>query len=184
MAFQPLLRQRAVVPTAIAATAFTTLLYPRTTVHAEAPPSQTQLTRKPIYDDLPPLRQKPDQPTQNSSSSPSPTTSPTPTDRLASQIKRARLSIQQYSTDAESRFNALMSTLLHGERTFTSTIASLAPPPQSNEHLMPGALYVLHNLPQPQHPPPRHGAGGSRGGSSVGGAAVYDEECWGSGVGV
>lgn len=36
-----------------------------------------------------------------------------------------------------------MSLLLTQERSFTSTIASLAPPPGSHERLMPGALYVL-----------------------------------------
>ncbi|KAL8949015.1 MAG: hypothetical protein Q9222_004838, partial [Ikaeria aurantiellina] len=36
-----------------------------------------------------------------------------------------------------------MSHLLSQERSFTSTIASLAPPLESNERIMPGALYVL-----------------------------------------
>ncbi|KAL9608317.1 MAG: hypothetical protein Q9167_006838 [Letrouitia subvulpina] len=36
-----------------------------------------------------------------------------------------------------------MSSLLTQERSFTQTIASLAPPPESHEHIMPGALYVL-----------------------------------------
>ena len=36
-----------------------------------------------------------------------------------------------------------MSALLHQERAFTQTIASLAPPPETHERIMPGALYVL-----------------------------------------
>ena len=36
-----------------------------------------------------------------------------------------------------------MSAVLDQERTFTQTIASLAPPPEAHEPIMPGALYVL-----------------------------------------
>ena len=36
-----------------------------------------------------------------------------------------------------------MASLLTHERSFTQTIASLAPPPESRERVMPGALYVL-----------------------------------------
>ncbi len=36
-----------------------------------------------------------------------------------------------------------MSAFLAHERSFTNTIASLAPPPESHERLMPGGLYVL-----------------------------------------
>ena len=36
-----------------------------------------------------------------------------------------------------------MSSVLHQERAFTQTIASLAPPPETHERIMPGALYVL-----------------------------------------
>jgi organizing structure protein 2 len=44
---------------------------------------------------------------------------------------------------AEDKVNELMDSALHLESSFTSTIASLAPPPQSGEKLMPGSLYVL-----------------------------------------
>ncbi|KAL8833846.1 MAG: hypothetical protein Q9170_004068 [Blastenia crenularia] len=140
MAARPLLRQRAVVPTAVAACALTTLLYPSTTIHAEAPPETPSFSRKPIYDDLPPLRSKPQQNPPNPESS---SRTPTPTDRLASQVRRARLTLHDYSTATEARFNSLMSSILTLDRTFTSTIASLAPPPESHERIMPGALYVL-----------------------------------------
>jgi len=43
----------------------------------------------------------------------------------------------------ETRVNSMMDSFLHLENSFTSTIASLAPPPQSGEKLIPGALYVL-----------------------------------------
>jgi organizing structure protein 2 len=43
----------------------------------------------------------------------------------------------------ETRVNSVMDSFLHLENSFTSTIASLAPPPQSGEKLMPGTLYVL-----------------------------------------
>ncbi|KAL8872061.1 MAG: hypothetical protein Q9174_002242 [Haloplaca sp. 1 TL-2023] len=130
--------QRAMVSTAITASAITTLFWPRANVHAEAPP-EPSLSRKPIYDDLPPLRSKP----KPTSPEPSSTTSATPTDRLASQVKQARLTLHKYSSSTEARFNDLMAALLHQERSFTSTIASLAPPLESNERIMPGALYVL-----------------------------------------
>ncbi|KAL8683512.1 MAG: hypothetical protein Q9186_000552 [Xanthomendoza sp. 1 TL-2023] len=127
---------------AITACAITTILWPKTIVYAEAPPEDTQqqqLSRKPIYDDLAPLHSKP----QHQPQSPNPSSSPTPTTRLAHQIQHLRLSIHAYSSTAESRFNTLMSTLLTQERSFTSTIASLAPPLESHERIMPGALYVL-----------------------------------------
>jgi len=44
---------------------------------------------------------------------------------------------------AEDKVNSFMDSALDLESSFTSTIASLAPPPQSGEKLMPGALYVL-----------------------------------------
>jgi organizing structure protein 2 len=44
---------------------------------------------------------------------------------------------------AETKVNSMMDSFLHLENSFTSTIASLAPPPQSGEKLMPGSLYIL-----------------------------------------
>jgi len=44
---------------------------------------------------------------------------------------------------AENKVNNVMDSALHLESSFTSTIASLAPSPQSGEKLMPGTLYVL-----------------------------------------
>ncbi|KAL9021482.1 MAG: hypothetical protein Q9185_001379 [Variospora sp. 1 TL-2023] len=148
MAARPLLRQRALVPTLAAACAITTLLYPRTTIHAEAPappPGPPQLShKKPIYDDLPPLRSNPHpQPFAHQQQQQPHSAPKSPTDRLATQIRRARLTLHAYTSAGESRVNDLMSLVLRQERSFTSTIASLAPPPGSRERLMPGALYVL-----------------------------------------
>lgn len=43
----------------------------------------------------------------------------------------------------EDRVNQLMSAFLTQEQNFTSTVAALAPPPQTGERLLPGILYVL-----------------------------------------
>lgn len=100
----------------------------------------SQLVRKPIYSNLPSVPQ-PRKSGPPSSDSPSP--SPTPTDRLATQIRTGRLFIHAYAKIAEDRTNAFMSNVLKQEQSLTSTIASLAPPLESGERLMPGALYVL-----------------------------------------
>ncbi|KAM7208064.1 micos subunit MIC26 [Naviculisporaceae sp. PSN 640] len=68
---------------------------------------------------------------------------PTPTDRLAAQIRRARLFLYQQACTAEDAVNAGMSRAFDLEQSFTSTIASLAPPRESNEKVMPGLIYVL-----------------------------------------
>jgi len=100
-----------------------------------------QLARKPIYDDLALIR-KPAKstPTPSEDSSTRPLT---PTDRLATQIGQVRKLIYAHTLTAEDRINAFMSSVLHQEKAFTQTIASLAPPPESHERIMPGALYVL-----------------------------------------
>ncbi|KAI9846862.1 MAG: hypothetical protein M1837_003474 [Sclerophora amabilis] len=78
----------------------------------------------------------------DTSSTSSPET-PTPTDRLAGQIKRARLFLHAHAAGAEDRLNDMMTSFLQLETSFTSTVASLAPPKESGERLMPGAIYVL-----------------------------------------
>lgn len=100
-----------------------------------------QLARKPIYDDLALIR-KPAKSTPTSSEDSS-TRPLTPTDRLATQIGQVRKFIYAHTLTAEDRINAFMSSVLHQEKAFTQTIASLAPPPESHERIMPGALYVL-----------------------------------------
>jgi organizing structure protein 2 len=71
------------------------------------------------------------------------TRAPTPTDRLAAQIRQARLFIYAQACVAEDAVNETMARAFAAERSFTSTIASLAPPRESGERLMPGLIYVL-----------------------------------------
>ncbi|KAK3329668.1 apolipo protein O-domain-containing protein [Apodospora peruviana] len=68
---------------------------------------------------------------------------PTPTDRLAAQIRLGRLFLYRQACTAEDAVNRGMSRAFDLEQSFTSTIASLAPPRESNEKLMPGLIYVL-----------------------------------------
>lgn len=68
---------------------------------------------------------------------------PTPTDRLAAQIKETRLFLHKYAVQAEDGVNNVMNKVLQLESDFTSTIASLAPPKGSNEKVLPGSVYVL-----------------------------------------
>ncbi|KAL2137555.1 hypothetical protein VTI28DRAFT_9069 [Corynascus sepedonium] len=161
------LLQRRVAPLAAAALVGSAALYPRT-AHAEAP-SDRQYPRKPIYDDdfdtVPATKPAPT-PAPNSSPSEEPldvattpapappafehdvttavrTRAPTPTDRLAAQIRRARLFAYAQACVAEDAVNGAMARAFALERSFTSTIASLAPPRESGEKLMPGLVYVL-----------------------------------------
>lgn len=69
--------------------------------------------------------------------------SPTPTDRLAKQIGKTRIFLYGHVEAVENKVNEFMDSVLHLENSFTSTIASLAPSPQSGEKLMPGSLYIL-----------------------------------------
>ncbi|KAF2660711.1 mitochondrial protein-like protein [Lophiostoma macrostomum CBS 122681] len=127
-----------------------TLIYAPRQLHAEEPPLDSPLNRKPIYDDAPldqtaPAPPTPVPTTPRDSLSPSPTTPyrPTPTDRLAVQIGHARLFLYQQSTTAESLLNSALTSALRLEHSFTSTVRSLAPPASSSEKVVPGALYVL-----------------------------------------
>jgi organizing structure protein 2 len=120
------------------------------TVHAEAP------SKKPIYDDFELL------PTTTNVTIISPPSTvaqavaapaadeetsrprrPAPTDRLAVQIGRARMFLHKHTVKAEDAINSAMDRAFSLEQSFTSTIASLAPPKESGEKLMPGAVYVL-----------------------------------------
>lgn len=59
------------------------------------------------------------------------------------QVRSARLALYGYSVEAEKGFNAFMTRSLNLERDFTATVASLAPPPQVNEPVVPGLIYTL-----------------------------------------
>lgn len=58
-------------------------------------------------------------------------------------MRRARLFFYDQSLATESAINDFMSRILHAETSFTTTIANLAPPKESGEHLLPGLVYVL-----------------------------------------
>jgi MICOS complex subunit MIC26 len=68
---------------------------------------------------------------------------PTPTDRLAEQIGKARMFLYKQAVVVEDKVNEAVDSAFHLEQSFTNTIASLAPPRESGEKLMPGAIYVL-----------------------------------------
>lgn len=68
---------------------------------------------------------------------------PTPTDRLAVQIGKARLALYRFAVCTEDKVNQTMDSAFDLEQSFTSTIASLAPSRESGEKLMPGTIYVL-----------------------------------------
>ena len=68
---------------------------------------------------------------------------PTPTDRLAEQIGRARLFLYKQAVAAEDGVNAAVDKAFNLEKSFTETVASLAPSRESGEQLMPGLVYVL-----------------------------------------
>ncbi|EMD00126.1 hypothetical protein BAUCODRAFT_63573 [Baudoinia panamericana UAMH 10762] len=141
MAFHQLLRPHAAPLAALSAAL---VLYP----------TKTRL-RKPIYDipadeptpaDIsattpPPASGITDKPQDE----PSPLTPrrPSPTDRLAAEIRRGRLLLHSYAVRAEDAVNGGMDRFMSAEHSFTSTVASLAPPKESNEKLLPGSIYVL-----------------------------------------
>ncbi|ERS95573.1 hypothetical protein HMPREF1624_08089 [Sporothrix schenckii ATCC 58251] len=160
--------QTAAAPVAATLLLGGTMLYPRA-AYAEVPDNY----RKPIYDDYdapatsatltstPTLASTDD---TSSSSSPSDASSiipsfssaasepptavrrprgPTPTDRLAGQIGRARLFLYRQACKAEDGVNRTADQLFGLERSLTETLASLAPSRESGERLLPGAVYVL-----------------------------------------
>ena len=109
--------------------------------------------RKPIYDTATPLPSA----REISSTTPPPASGitekpqeeatrprgPSPTDRLATQIKKSRLFVHGWAVKAEDTLNSGMDRVMDAEHSFTSTVASLAPPKESNEKLLPGGIYVL-----------------------------------------
>ena len=127
----------------------------------------TPQSKKPIYDDydappttatLPDLaKPAPPPPTSttsaitsmvlgNSTATPVETTTgrfPTPTDRLAGHVRLARLWLHARASTAETGLDTLLTRLFDAETRAASTLASVAPAPESGERLMPGAVYVL-----------------------------------------
>lgn len=68
---------------------------------------------------------------------------PTPTDRLEKQIRRARLWLHGQTVAAENQFNRGLTWAFKKETNIANTIASLAPSAESGEQLLPGLIYVL-----------------------------------------
>ncbi|ROT36810.1 hypothetical protein SODALDRAFT_314403 [Sodiomyces alkalinus F11] len=162
MAARVLLQRRAVATLMLGGVALTP-----TALFAESPDAARH-RRKPIYDDfditatkaLPPpsaATEEPAAPSSSVVSTPLPVTitqdrdhrephqphGPSPTDRLAVQIGKARLFLYRHALRAEDAVNRTMDRAFHLEQSFTNTIASLAPPRESGEKLMPGTIYVL-----------------------------------------
>lgn len=121
------------------------MLKPASALSQPSASHTSQLNRKPIYDDAPldTTAPSPTQPAAPSVPSSQPTYRPTPTDRLATYIRSARLALYQQSVRAEDGVNNALTETLRLEHSFTSTIRSLAPPKESGERVFPGALYVL-----------------------------------------
>lgn len=111
----------------------------------ENPLTQLQSKRKPIYDDEPaaPSTADSETPAIPPTTVTRPAKSLSPTDRLAVQIGKARLFLYAHVSAAETKINSGMASILDLENSFTSTVASLAPPKESGEKLMPGSIYVL-----------------------------------------
>ncbi|KAK3697609.1 hypothetical protein LTR37_017347 [Vermiconidia calcicola] len=130
-------------------------LYPKTSVYAEERPSDPvqKIRRKSIYDSPNPVPSAHDisattpPPASGITNIPqednAPRRGPSPTDRLATQVKNSRLFVHGYAVAAEDAVNSGMDKFMFAEHSFTSTIASLAPPKESNEKLLPGGIYVL-----------------------------------------
>ncbi|KAL6828615.1 apolipo protein O domain-containing protein [Trichoderma camerunense] len=145
MAARVLLQRRSFAP--LAAAALGGIAFSPAVVFAEAP------KRKPIYDEvefhspLPvapsPPAVLPSQPINDNADEEPASRVPTPTDRLAVQIGRARLFLYDVAVAAENKVNQTMDSAFDLEQSFTRTIASLAPPRESGEKLMPGGIYVL-----------------------------------------
>ncbi|KAK2766291.1 hypothetical protein FQN54_007808 [Arachnomyces sp. PD_36] len=158
MSFRPMLQQRVVTPVAATLLAGGIVLYPRRTAYAEAPRGSSN--RRPIYDDPLPPQNEPapiqdaepqqSQPLNTSSTSlskpatiPSTINATSVSNALTSEVRQARLFLYAHCLAAENGINDLLSRILHIESAFTSTVASLAPSPESGERLLPGSIYVM-----------------------------------------
>lgn len=59
------------------------------------------------------------------------------------EVRRARKALYARFSRAEESVNRFLSAALAHETSIANTIASLAPPPQSGEKVLPGLIYVL-----------------------------------------
>ncbi|KAK9436284.1 MICOS subunit [Metarhizium brunneum] len=151
MAARVLMQRRSLAP--LATIALGGLAFAPATVLAEGPVDK----KKPIYDDL-------DAPSANDAPAPAAPIKalqfskppaeeepkkekkprgPSPTDRLAVHIGKARMALYRFAVCTENKVNETMDSAFNLEQSFTNTIASLAPSRESGEKLMPGTIYVL-----------------------------------------
>ncbi|KAK5048198.1 hypothetical protein LTR84_005868 [Exophiala bonariae] len=112
------------------------------TAFAEAPAEDELPDKKPIYSPYPVAPTTPKPSPTSPGSTPNPK-SPTPTDRLTEQVKRARLFIFDQSLTVENATNDFLTWAFRKETNFANTVASLAPAPETGEQLLPGGIYVL-----------------------------------------
>lgn len=124
-------------------------LLPKQTTHAESPEAVLHPhLRKPIYD-TPRSAEASLQDIHATTVIPAPVAPASdsytsgPTDRLTAQIKRTRLFLHAHAVSLEDSLNSGLTKALNLESSFTSTVASLAPPKESGERLLPGSVYVL-----------------------------------------
>ncbi|EFY98591.1 apolipoprotein O domain protein [Metarhizium robertsii] len=151
MAARVLMQRRSLAP--LATIALGGLAFAPATVLAEGPVDK----KKPIYDDLdaPSANDAPapaapikalqfsQPPAQEEPKKEKKPRGPSPTDRLAVQIGKARMALYRFAVCTENKVNETMDSAFNLEQSFTNTIASLAPSRESGEKLMPGTIYVL-----------------------------------------
>ncbi|KAI5291761.1 hypothetical protein KEM54_000553 [Ascosphaera aggregata] len=121
--------------------------FPASFTH-QLPPTSSQAEIEKSSSPIPPTEQNPQSPLYSSQQA-HPTLASrltgshqAPTDRLAAEVRRARLFVSRHSLAAENSLNNFLSRALHHETRIANTIASLAPHPASGEKLLPGAVYV------------------------------------------
>ncbi|KAF2400066.1 hypothetical protein EJ06DRAFT_582634 [Trichodelitschia bisporula] len=138
MAMRFLLRRPAALP--VTALTAALILTPKSSVHAESPRDASERRpRRSLYDDSlsAPVKFADSRPTHSENCD-----YIRPTDRLAAQIGAARVFLHGHAAALEDKTNEVLTRAFHLEHSFTSTIAGLAPGPQTGEQVMPGAIYV------------------------------------------
>ncbi|KAF5134242.1 MICOS subunit MIC26 [Metarhizium anisopliae] len=164
MAARVLMQRRSLAP--LATIALGGLAFAPATVLAEGPVDKSpkrelerliEQQKKPIYDDLdaPSANDAPapaapikalqfsQPPAQEEPKKEKKPRGPSPTDRLAVHIGKARMALYRFAVCTENKVNETMDSAFNLEQSFTNTIASLAPSRESGEKLMPGTIYVL-----------------------------------------
>jgi organizing structure protein 2 len=62
---------------------------------------------------------------------------------VTEQVRRARRFLYTHALTAENGVNDVLSRVLQVENACADAVASLAPPPESGEQLLPGSIYVV-----------------------------------------